>query len=120
MNFLEKFLATIVKIGQVAVGIEPTIVQALPAGGTAATVANTLTDDLTTLGQLVQNGLAVVTALGSNPTPQAAINALVPVISQSLLQSELLSGKKVKDAAGFAAGASSLAAGISQVLSSVE
>lgn len=119
MNFLEKFLATIVKIGQVAVGIEPTIVQALPSGGTAATVANTLTDDLTTLGQLVQNGLAVVTALGTNPSPQQVISSLVPVVSQSLMQSELLSGKKVTDATAFAAGAASLASGIQQILSAV-
>jgi hypothetical protein len=117
MNFLEKFLAVVLKIGQVAVGIEPVIAQAVPQAGTPM---HAVIDDLTAVATLVQNGTAVVAALKQNLTPDQEAAAIAPLVAQALLKAEILAGKKVHDEAGFAAASAQIAAGVKGVLLSVE
>ena len=116
MSFLRRFLAALLKITQIATGIEPVVVSDIGS----STKISAITDDLTRITTIVQNGAAIVSLLKQNLTPEQEATALSPLISQELLKSELLIGRKVKDEVLFSKGSTDLALAVREILESIE
>ncbi len=115
IGFLKSFGAAVLKITQIVSGIAPTVQQYVPS---SAGVIQTVEDDLTAIAKVVQQTEVFGAALGLNG--QDKLKAAIPAASQILLQSELLSGRKIKDEAKYATAIAQITSGVADVLSSLE
>ena len=96
MTFLKKLGSILANVAGVAMGVGPLIGPFL-GSGKSATVVGHVTNDLT---QIAQMTLAIETALqGQQGTAKLA--ALVPLVSNIIKTSELVSGKKIANEALF-------------------
>ncbi len=112
MNFLKKLGTILANVAGVAVGIGP-IIQPFLGSGKAAAGVNTGVNDLLAIGQLVVQAEAMMQA-----TPGAQrMAAVLPLITNVIKTSELVSGKKIADQATFDKGCQEVAQGVFDVLS---
>jgi len=114
MNFLKKLATILANVSGVAVGIGPIIQPFLGSGKAAAGVA-TGTNDLTAIAQLVLQAEAMLqTAPGAD-----RMAAVLPLVTNVIKTSELVSGKKIADEATFNKGCQEIAQGVFDVLSGI-
>lgn len=113
MGFLKKLGNILLKITQVVTGVGPIL------GGKAGAV-DTVIDKLTQIGEVV----TLVEAFGqavSQPLPGIEkLKGVTPVVAQIILTSSLVAGRKIADPVKFEAGAQQIAAGVADVLNSLE
>lgn len=94
MTFLSKLasvLTTIGKVVAVASGFEPLIAPFLGSSKAASTV-QTVTNDLTQIGQVVVSAEALLQGPGTGP---AKLTAATPLVMQILKTTEMFAGKKL-------------------------
>lgn len=115
MDFLKKFGLAVLKITQIVTGIAPMVGQYVPG---AAGVIQTVEDDLTAIGKVIQQTEIFGAALAI-PGPDK-LKAAIPAVSQILLQSEILAGRKIADEARYAAAVSKITDGMADLVSSLE
>lgn len=123
MTFLAKFGSILLKVIQVALNIEPSIAQLLPAAAQPAAAA--AVDRLTGLGQVVASVETMAAAIAATPngvklTSAQKLAAATPYVSQIIQQSELVAGKKITNEAGYVAAVQSVISGIVGVLNSID
>lgn len=99
LTFLKKLGQILANVAGVAVGIGPIITPFL-GSGKAATVATTAVNDLTAIGQTVTQ---IETAFASipNSTGPQKLQAAIPLVSNIIKTSELVTGKKIANEALF-------------------
>jgi len=114
MNFLKKLGTILANVAGIAVGIGPIITPFL-GSGKAGSIASTTTNDLTLIAQLVLQAEAMM-----QQTPGAQrMTAVLPLITNVIKTSELVSGKKIADEATFNKGCQEVAQGVFDVLSGI-
>ncbi len=112
MNFLKKLGTILANVAGVAVGIGP-IIQPFLGSGKAAQVATVGTNDLLVIAQLIAQAEAMM-----QKAPGAdRMAAVLPLITNVIMTSQLVSGKKIADAATFNKGCQEVAQGVFDVLS---
>lgn len=99
LTFLKKLGQILVKVIQVETGIGP-IIQPLLGSGKAATTINTVTNDLTSIGQII---VQIETAFAAIPNSTGAqkLQAAIPLVGNIIKTSELVVGKKIANEALF-------------------
>lgn len=114
MSFLSK-LGQIINIGeQLFLGFAPTLQQDFPkAGG----VIQTISADLSAVGDLVTTGEAIAQLKGMSGADTA--KALGPLVAQVILKSTLVAGKKIADQAKFNAACIAIGGDVADVLNSL-
>lgn len=117
MNFLKRIADTIIRFAGIATGFVP-LLQGLAPG--RATEIQSVSDDLTKVAGIVTVIEAAAAAMTTPADGAEKLKMATPLVAQIILQSDLLVGHKVKDAAKFQAGCASVASGIADVLSSLE
>jgi len=119
MGFLKNFGAALLKIGEVVTGVGPIFSQFLPKGaaGTLATVEDTFTKIMGTV-MTVETFFAALTSKGL--TGADKLKAATPLVSQIILQTEGLKGKKVKDLVKYQASVAGITSNIADLLNSFE
>jgi hypothetical protein len=117
MTFLKKLGQIIAQLAGAAVGIGPIIAPFLGGGKTAAVVTTGI-NDLTAIAKLT---LTIEAAFASVPNSTGAqkLQALVPLVSNIISTSEVVSGKKVADPATFTKGCTEVAQGMVDILNSI-
>jgi len=119
MNFLKKLGQAVVKAAEVVGIFQPLIQGVLPARG-AGTVAE-VSDDLTKIAGMISTVEAAATAVTSTTlTGPQKLQMATPLVAQVIMQSDILVGHKIKDAARFQKGCASIGSGMADVLSSLE
>ena len=114
MNFLKKLGTILANAAGIAVGIGPIIQPFLGSGKVAAGVS-VGTNDLLVISQLVVQAEAMMqTAPGAD-----RMAAVLPLITNVIKTSQLVSGKKIADEATFNKGCQEIAQGVFDVLSGI-
>lgn len=114
MSWLKKLGVIILKATQIATGIGPIL------GGKAQTVETAIADKLTQIGEVVTLAEVFGQAV-STPLPGAEkLKAVTPAVAQIILTSSLVAGRKINDPVKFQAGAQQIAAGVADILNSLE
>ncbi len=111
MNFLKKLGSILANVAGVAVGIGPIIQPFLGSG--KSTAVGTGTNDLLAIAQLVLQAEAMMQA---TPGPQR-MAAVLPLITNVIKTSQLVSGKHIADEATFNKGCQEITQGVFDVLS---
>lgn len=91
MTFLKKLGQILAKGLAIAVGVGPLIVPFL-GSGKSAQVAGTVVNDLTAIGQRV---LEIETAIQTPGSGAQKLQAAIPLVTNIIKTSELVSGKKI-------------------------
>lgn len=117
LTFLKKLGQILVQVAGVATGIGPLITPFLGSGETAKYVGSGV-NDLTSIAQLV---VQIETAFAAvpNSTGTQKLQALVPLVSNIIATSQVVSGKKVAQSALFTKGCTEVAQGMVDVLNSI-
>jgi len=117
LTFLKKLGQILVQVAGVATGIGPLITPFLGSGETAKYVGSGV-NDLTSIAQLV---VQIETAFAAVPNSTGAqkLQALVPLVSNIIATSQVVSGKKVAQSALFTKGCTEVAQGMVDVLNSI-
>jgi len=97
VSFLKKLGKILANAAAIAVGIGP-VIQPFLGSGKAASIAGTVTNDLTQVAQIVTTVEAVIQTPGSGA---AKLAAAVPLVKGIIQSSELVIGKKVANEALF-------------------
>ena len=99
MTFLKKLGQILLNVVGVAAGVGPIIAPFL-GSGKAAAAATTTVNDLTAIGSLV---LQIETAFAAVPGSTGAqkLQAAIPLVSNIIKTSEMVSGKKIANEAMF-------------------
>jgi hypothetical protein len=99
MTFLKKLGQILLNVAGIATGIGPIITPFLGSGKVAAG-ATTAVNDLTSIGSLV---LQIETAFAAVPgsTGVQKLQAAIPLVSNIIKTSEIVSGKKIANEALF-------------------
>jgi hypothetical protein len=101
VTFLKKLGQILVNVAGVAVGIGPIITPFL-GSGKAGTVASTVVNDLTSIGQVVVQIETAFAGLPAGSTTGAQkLQAALPLVSNIVKTSELVVGKKIANEALF-------------------
>lgn len=121
MTFLSKLgkvLATIVNVAGVFAGIGPIISSFIGSGVSSKVgqVIGTVTNDLTSIGQVVVQAEAMIQTPGSGATK---LQAATPLVAQIIQTSEMLSGHKIANEALFIQGSTKVTSGIADILNSL-
>lgn len=111
MKFLSKLGKILLTGTQIVTGLAPLFPQ-------QGTVINKIEDTITKIASLVAQVEAFGTVLGIAGADK--LRALIPSATQILLQSDLLIGRKIKDATLFAKGVTSVVSGIADILNSLD
>lgn len=115
MTFLKKLAQIILQATEIATGFAPLFTKVVPQ---SAGVIATVQSDLALVGQEIVSVEAFGQAL-SLPGAQK-LQAAVGPVSQIILQSALVSGKKIANQALFAQGAQKVADGVADILNSID
>lgn len=111
MKFLSKLGQIISKVTAIATGIAPLFPQYDKETGKVV-------DTLNGVAAIVMNVEVFGTVLG---TPGAdKLKAATPLVAQIILQSDMMTGKKINDQALFKAGVEKVTAGIADILNSIK
>jgi len=112
VTFLKKLGMVIVDGAAIAVGLQP-IIQ--PMLGSAKPAVTTVTNDLSSIAQLVT---MIETALHGQ-AGTAKLQALIPLVKSVISTSELVSGKKIANEALFTQGCTEVGQGVVDILNSI-
>lgn len=115
MSFLKKLGEVVLKGIALFTGISPYLQAAIP--GQAANIVKA-SDDLTKIGGIVISIEQIAAALQLSGPDK--LKAAGPLVSQIILQSDLVVGHKIKDAAKFQAGIDQITSGVVGVLNSLD
>lgn len=99
MTFLKKLGEILLKVVGIAAGVGP-IVAPFLGSGSAAKVTNTVVNDLTSIGSVVVQIETAFAAVPNSSGPQK-LQAAIPLVSNIIKTSELVSGKKIANEALF-------------------
>jgi hypothetical protein len=98
-SFLKNLGSSLVKVVGIASGVGP-IIEPFLGSGKPATVATSVVNDLTSIGQVVlQTETAFAAVAGS--TGAQKLQAAIPLVSNIIKTSELVVGKKIANEALF-------------------
>lgn len=111
MKFLSKLGSIIGKVTAIATGIAPLFPQYNKETGKVV-------DTLNGIASVVMSSEVIGQVLN---TPGAdKLKGVTPLVAQILLQSDMLTGKKINDAVLFKQGAEKIASGMADVLNSIK
>lgn len=113
-TFLSKLGKVLAEVLVVAAGVGPVIAPFL--GSKVSATAGTVVNDLTSIGQVVVSAETLIQTPGSGTTKLAAAT---PLVSQIVMTSELVAGKKIANEALFIQGCSKITSGTADVLNSL-
>ena len=111
MSFLKKLGTILLKTGQVVTGLGPIF----PSQQTTITKVQ---DTLAKIAELVVSMEAIGAALGT--TGADKLKAVTPLVSQAILQSDLMTGKKIDNPDLFNSGTSKITDGMVDILNSLK
>jgi energy-converting hydrogenase Eha subunit F len=111
MKFLTKLGQIVAKVTQIATGIAPLFPQYDKETGR-------IVDTLNGIAAVVMNVEVFGTVL--NTPGEDKLKAATPAVAQIMLSSDLLVGKKIKDAALFKTGVEKVTAGMADILNSIK
>jgi hypothetical protein len=114
-TFLQKLGAALSAGLQIVSGFFP-ILKPFLGSGTTATVATTVVNDFTAIGQ---DALAIETALQGFTGPQK-LAALVKLITPTIQTSELVAGHSIANQALFTQGVNEVGQGVVDILNSLD
>lgn len=118
MTFLKKLGQILVNVAGAAAGIGPIIAPFYGSGGKVDKAIDTGVNDLTSIAQLV---VTIETAFAAVPGSTGAqkLQALVPLVSNIISTSQVVSGKKVANSDLFTKGCTEVAQGMVDVLNAI-
>ena len=114
MTFLSKFAGILLKGIAIATGLMPLVAQSFPGAGGVVTVVE---NNLARIVQIVVE-IEMIGQLKGLPGAEKA-KAAGPLVAQIILQSSLMSGKKIANAELFNQGCVNIAGGMADVLNSL-
>ena len=118
LTFLKKLGQVLVKAVGIITGVEPLIA---PYLGSAAAPAVTAVNDLTAIGQVVVQAEALFQpTAGTAQTGTQKLAAATPLVANIIKTSELVSGKKIADEAGFTAACEKITSAVADLLNSLD
>lgn len=116
MSFLKKLGQVAVQIGATAIGVGPLIAPLFGSKGDQATgIINTVSNDLTLIAQIVIQIETALQGKSGAEKREAAIRLIGPLIRTS----QMVSGKKIADAALLETGIGQITDGVVAVLNSI-
>ena len=119
LTFLKKLGQVIVNVAGIAAGIGPIITPFL-GSGKAPSIASTVVNDLTQIGQVVVQIEAAFAALPAGTTTGAQkLQAVVPLVANIIKTSEMVAGKKIQNEALFTQAATEYAQATVDLLNSI-
>lgn len=118
MSFLKKLGQILLSVAGVAAGVGPIVFPFL-GSGKSATIAGTVVNDLTAIGSTIAT---VETAFAAVPGSTGAqkLQAAIPLISNIIKTSQLVSGKKVANQALFTTACTEYAQATVDLLNSLD
>lgn len=111
MKFLSKLGQIIMKVTAIAAGITPLFPQ-------YDKVTGKVVDTLNGIAAIVMNVEVFGQILGTVGADK--LKAATPLVAQIILQSDMMTGKKINDPILFKAGAEKITAGVADVLNSIK
>ena len=115
LTFLKKLGGFLAKAVSVALNIGPLVMPFL-GSGKAATVAGTVVNDFTAIGQTVLTVESVFQAPGSGPQK---LSAAVPLVAGIVKTSQMLDGKKIANETLFTQGCEKIVNGMVDILNAI-
>lgn len=117
LTFLKKLGQILLNVAGVATGLGP-LVGNLFGSGKAGQVVGTVTNDLTSIAQLV---VTIETAFAAIPNSTGAqkLEALVPLVANIISTSQVVAGKKIAQSELFTKGCTEVAQGMVDILNSI-
>lgn len=118
MTFLSKLGGLLAKGLAVFSGVWPLVSGLFGSQASKAnTVVNTVTNDLTQIGQIIVTAEAVIQTPGSGG---AKLTAAAPLVANVIKSSEILAGHKIANEALFIQGCTAITSGMADVLNSLD
>ena len=115
MNFLKKFGSIVLKLTEIVAGVAPTVVKDFPG---ASGVVQIISKDLAEIGNVIGQVEVIGQVLGTVGADK--LKAAVPLVTQVILSSSLMAGKKIADPAKFQAAVSEITSAVADLLNSLE
>jgi hypothetical protein len=119
MGWLTKIAQAALKIVGVVTGFAP-IIQGAVAGTSAASTVNSITDDFTKLGGVVTSVETIAQSLQGDASVEDKVKAALPLVSQVIQASELLTGKKIADESAYQTALTQITTGVFTLLNAIE
>jgi hypothetical protein len=117
MTFLKKLGQILATVTATAIGIGPLVGPLFGGGGSkATTVIGTVTNDLTAVGTVIAQ---IETAL-QGKTGADKLAAAIALVGPIITTSQMVSGKKIADAAAFQKGVTEVTQGVVDILNSLD
>jgi len=118
MSFLKKLGQILLSVAGVAAGVGPIVLPFL-GSGKSQTIAGTVVNDLTAIGSTIAT---VETAFAAVPGSTGAqkLQAAIPLISNIIKTSQLVSGKKIANQAMFTQACTEITQGMVDLLNSLD
>ena len=115
MNFLKKFGSIVLKLTEIVAGVAPTVVKDFPG---ASGVVQIISKDLAEIGNVIGQVEVIGQVLGTVGADK--LKAAVPLVTQVILSSSLMAGKKIADPAKFQVAVSEITSAVADLLNSLE
>jgi len=115
VNFLKKFGSIVLKLTEIVAGVAPTVVKDFPG---ASGVVQIISKDLAEIGNVIGQVEVIGQVLGTVGADK--LKAAVPLVTQVILSSSLMAGKKIADPAKFQAAVSEITSAVADLLNSLE
>jgi hypothetical protein len=116
MSFLKKLGTALAEGIAVATGIWP-LVSKFFGSATAQTTGNTIINDLSAIGQIVVQAEAMFQGSGTGASKLAAAT---PLVANVIKTSELVSGHKIANEAGFTTACQEITSAVADLLNSLD
>lgn len=115
MGFLKKFGSIVLKLTEIVSGIAPMVVRDFP--GSAGTV-QLISKDLAQIGDVIGQ----IEVIGQTLTLAGPdkLKAAIPLVTQVVLASPLMAGKKINDPAKFNTAIAGIASSMADLLNSLD
>lgn len=117
MTFLKKLGSVLAQGIALATGVWPLVSRFFGAGTAAANVATTVVNDLTQIGQVVVQAETMFQGAGTGPQKLAAAT---PLVANVIKTSELVSGHKIANEAGFTKACQEITSAVADLLNSLD
>jgi len=115
VNFLKKFGSIVLKLTEIVAGVAPTVVKDFPG---ASGVVQIISKDLAEIGNVIGQVEVIGQVLGTVGADK--LKAAVPLVTQVILSSSLMAGKKIADPAKFQVAVSEITSAVADLLNSLE
>lgn len=117
MTFLKKLGSVLAQGIALATGMWPLVSRFFGSNTAAANTATTVVNDLTQVGQIVVQAEAMFQGAGTGPSKLAAA---APLVANVIKTSELVSGHKISDEAGFTKACQEITSAVADLLNSLD